>query len=68
MVGMFGHLKPDLSGGVAESLRQSQLALIEQPGTAHPFYWAAFTVIGDGARQAAGGIVAAAPPASGAKP
>src|SRR5208282_374042 len=33
MVGMFGHLRPDLSGGVAESLRQSQLALIAQAGT-----------------------------------
>ena len=68
MVGMFGHLGPDLSGGVAESLRQSQLALIEQAGTSHPFYWAAFTVIGDGARPAAEGAVAAMPPSAGAKP
>jgi len=34
--------------GLAESLRQSQLSLIEQPSTAHPFYWAAFTLMGDG--------------------
>jgi CHAT domain-containing protein len=36
-------------GGIAEALRQAQLALIAQPATAHPFYWAAFTVVGDGA-------------------
>jgi CHAT domain-containing protein len=34
--------------GVAEALRQSQLSLIAQSATAHPFNWAAFTVIGDG--------------------
>ena len=34
--------------GLAEALRQSQLALIEQGATAHPFYWAAFTIIGNG--------------------
>ncbi len=34
--------------GTAEALRQSQLRLIGQPDTAHPFYWAAFTLIGDG--------------------
>lgn len=49
MVGMFNRLGADLAGGIAESLRQSQLALINQASTAHPFFWAAFTVIGDGA-------------------
>jgi CHAT domain-containing protein len=34
--------------GLAQALRQSQLDLIAQPGTAHPFNWAAFTIIGDG--------------------
>ncbi|MDE2167208.1 MAG: CHAT domain-containing protein [Alphaproteobacteria bacterium] len=48
MVGMFRHMGPNMSGGAAEALRQSQLALIAQPATAHPFFWAAFTVIGDG--------------------
>lgn len=41
------------SRDLAESLRQSQLALIANPATAHPFNWAAFTLIGD-----AGGTVA----------
>jgi len=40
--------------GVAEALRQSQLALIAQGATAHPFNWAAFTVIGDGEALSAG--------------
>ena len=31
-----------------DALRQSQLALISEPATSHPFNWAAFTLIGDG--------------------
>jgi CHAT domain-containing protein len=54
MVGMFQRMGPTMAGGAAESLRQSQLALIARPGTAHPFFWAAFTVIGDGAAPSAG--------------
>jgi CHAT domain-containing protein len=46
MVGMFQRL--GVGGGTAEALRQSQLALIAQPRTANPFFWAAFTVLGDG--------------------
>ena len=68
MVGMFAHLKPDLSGGIAESLRQAQLALIEQPATSHPFYWAAFTVIGDGARRDVAAALAEMPPVVKARP
>lgn len=48
MTGVFERLGPNLNGGVAEALRQSQLALIAKPETAHPFFWAAFTLIGDG--------------------
>jgi CHAT domain-containing protein len=48
MVGMFQRLGS--GGGTAEALRQSQLALIAQPRTANPFFWAAFTVLGDGDR------------------
>jgi CHAT domain-containing protein len=48
MTGLFERAGPGLARGTAESLRQSQLALLDQPATAHPFFWAAFTVIGDG--------------------
>jgi CHAT domain-containing protein len=34
--------------GLAEALRQSQLDMIARPQTSHPFYWGAFTLIGDG--------------------
>lgn len=48
MTGLFDRLGPRLSGGIAESLRQAQLAVLSTPATSHPFYWAAFSVIGDG--------------------
>ncbi|HUK61552.1 MAG TPA: CHAT domain-containing tetratricopeptide repeat protein [Stellaceae bacterium] len=54
MTGLFQKLGPNFSGGIAESLRQSQLALAAQPQTAHPFFWAAFTLIGDGGVVQAG--------------
>jgi CHAT domain-containing protein len=46
MIGVFngaGHQQ-----GLAQALRQSQLTLISQGATAHPFNWAAFTIIGEG--------------------
>jgi CHAT domain-containing protein len=54
MVGMFQRLGPNMADGAAESLRQSQLASIARPATSHPFFWAAFTVIGDGAARVPG--------------
>ncbi|HKX07841.1 MAG TPA: CHAT domain-containing tetratricopeptide repeat protein [Stellaceae bacterium] len=50
MTGLFDRAGPQLSGGIAESLRQAQLAIAADAATAHPYYWAAFTVIGDGGR------------------
>ena len=47
MTGVFARYAKDPSRDLAEALRQSQLALIAQPATAHPFNWAAFTLIGD---------------------
>jgi CHAT domain-containing protein len=47
MVGLFGRLSADPSGGTARALRAAQLALMDKPETAHPFFWAAFTLIGD---------------------
>lgn len=54
MTGFFDRLGPRLGNGIAESLREAQLALASQPQTAHPFYWAAFTVMGDGGARAPG--------------
>jgi CHAT domain-containing protein len=48
MTGMFDRLGANRAAGLAEALRQSQLALLSQPQTSHPFNWAAFTLIGDG--------------------
>jgi len=45
---MIGAFDPaNATHGLAQALRQSQLDLIARPQTAHPFYWAAFTIIGD---------------------
>ena len=43
------------AGGLAEALRQSQLALMggTVSATAHPFYWAPFALIGEGRSSAA---------------
>ena len=47
MVGMFG--SPSTSQ--AEALKASELSLMNsQDQYSHPYYWAAFTVVGDGAR------------------
>lgn len=54
MTGIFQRYGQDRMRGLAEALRQSQLALIAAPQSAHPFNWAAFTLIGDsGALQVA---------------
>ena len=33
-------------GSKAGALRDAQLAMIKNPGSAHPYYWAAFTLLG----------------------
>lgn len=35
---------------VAEALRVSQMKLMNDPVTSHPYYWSGFAIIGDGAR------------------
>jgi CHAT domain-containing protein len=44
-----GFFESGQSVGTAEALRRSQLALMDDADTSHPFYWAAFAVVGDGA-------------------
>jgi CHAT domain-containing protein len=48
MTDTFQRYSQDRTRGVAEALRQSQLDLLKSPETAHPFNWAAFTLIGAG--------------------
>jgi CHAT domain-containing protein len=35
---------------IGEALRQSQVRLMDDPLTSHPYYWAAFAVVGDAAK------------------
>ena len=45
MIGIYRRLGQ--GGGRADSLREAQLALAQDPRTAHPFYWAGFVAVGD---------------------
>jgi CHAT domain-containing protein len=61
MTDVFRRYGQDRMRGLAEALRQSQLDLTREPATAHPFNWAAFTLIGVGdadrvSQQANGGL------------
>jgi CHAT domain-containing protein len=56
MTDVFQRYGRDKNGGLAGALRQAQLDLIRDPVTAHPFYWAAFTLIGAGESSGGGGI------------
>lgn len=49
MTELFARLAQDPNRDAAEALRQAQLSLVARDDTAHPFAWAAFTLIGDGA-------------------
>ena len=48
MSALFATLGPELKGGVSVALQSAQAKLIAQQQTAHPFFWAAFVVVGDG--------------------
>ena len=46
--GMFAVYAREPGVGKAEALRRAQAAVRAKPGTAHPFFWAPFVVVGDG--------------------
>ncbi|OYY70673.1 CHAT domain-containing protein [Sphingomonas sp. 28-63-12] len=48
MSGLFTSLRASEGGSVGDALRVAQNSLIAKEKTAHPFFWAAFVVIGDG--------------------
>ena len=35
---------------LGQALEQAQEGLMDDPATSHPFYWAAFIILGDGAK------------------
>jgi CHAT domain-containing protein len=54
---MVGTFKGAAAGQtIAAALRESQLRLINDPATSHPFSWAAFTVVGDGGQRLTPGL------------
>lgn len=56
MAGMFkAWSSGSTEGNISDALRQSQLVLIANPRTAHPFFWAAFVAVGDGRGRRSGG-------------
>jgi CHAT domain-containing protein len=38
-------------GDIADALRDAQIAMLRSPETSHPWFWAAYTVLGTGPRQ-----------------
>jgi CHAT domain-containing protein len=48
--GMFEKLAGDPTIGRAEALRRAQMVMLADSQLAHPFFWAAFVLVGDGAR------------------
>ncbi len=53
MSNLFTSLGPQMASGSSDALRAAQLTMIGRAQTAHPFFWAAFVVMGDGAATAA---------------
>lgn len=47
---LIGGFFADGKDSVAEALRQSQVRLMDEADTSHPFYWAGFAIVGDGER------------------
>lgn len=49
--GMFDRLGGDLKRGIAPALQAAQMRLADDPSTAHPYFWGAFVLQGDGASR-----------------
>ena len=54
MTDLFGSGAPD----AAEGLQRAQLSMQREVKWSHPYYWAPFTVVGDGARPIPTGAAA----------
>ena len=51
MVGFYGEIAKAPNVSIAEAMRRSQAKLIDDKQLSHPFFWAPFATIGDGARS-----------------
>lgn len=49
---------------LAQALEGAQQKLMDDPNTSHPFYWAAFVIVGDGAKPLVASAQAAVPVAT----
>ena len=50
MVGFYSEIAKDPNVSIAEAMRRSQAKQIKGKQLSHPFFWAPFATIGDGAR------------------
>jgi CHAT domain-containing protein len=50
----FSLLGPKLEGGASMALQQAQLQMVAKPEFAHPIFWGAFDLVGDGAPEGVG--------------
>lgn len=51
---LFSGFFADRDGTVGGALLQAQRGLMDDPETSHPFYWAGFAIVGDGAKPLPG--------------
>ena len=54
MQNTFSQLGPQLEGGPSMALQQAQLLMVSKPEFAHPIFWGAFDLVGDGAPEGVG--------------
>ncbi|MEM7422952.1 MAG: CHAT domain-containing protein, partial [Pseudomonadota bacterium] len=50
MVSFYEQVAKDADVSIADAMRKSQTALVDGAELSHPFFWAPFAIIGDGAR------------------
>ena len=53
---VFASLGPDMTRSSARALQQAQIQMLAMPATAHPVFWGAFVLLGDGAEEGAGTV------------
>jgi CHAT domain-containing protein len=53
---VFASLGPDMTRSSARALQQAQIQMLGIAATAHPVFWGAFVLLGDGAEEGAGTV------------